>query len=292
MASYIINEWQTFNFSYPSAALNLTILNSPPSIGFYNNFDGTYTFQVDVAGAAGITNFTVLDNTLTPIDTITLTIIAKEPDKIVNLCLADLNSFTALPAPPSGIWNLSNIYYPSFVQFLPFGNGIVAISIAGITGEFNFLFQTTTNPLTETYLIRVIIEPCFPSYEFCSPNRVPIIWLNRTGGWSSYCFKGKKTYGVTIGNSRQFVNTQRTIQHYSRTQVYDTLGVLSGEIPVSHSNYVKSLKYAVQAYIISTIGYIPILIEEKDFTLYTDGDGLMTYNVILKYATEIKIQSQ
>lgn len=292
MAAYTINQYQAYTFSYVSATPGLHIQNVPDNIGFTNNFDGTYDFEVDVAGSPGVTIYNVLDALDVLVDTITLTINAVVPNETHNLCLSDINNIYPLPAPPSGSWVYTDDYYPSFIILLPFGFGALAVSIAGKVGEFNFLFQTTTDPLNEVYLIRIVIASCLPEYNFCSPYRVPILWLNPAGGWSTYCFKGKKTYGVTIGQSRQFKTPQKVIKHYSRTDIYDTIGVLSGEIPVSHAGFLKSLKYAIQAYIISNMGYIPILIEEKDFVLYEEGNGLMIYNLDLKVATEINVQTQ
>lgn len=292
MAAYTINEFQAFTFSYVNATPGLHIQNVPDNIGLTNNFDGTYDFEVDVADVVGVTVFNVLNSLDVLVDTITLTVNAKAPDETHNLCLAAINNLYPLPVPPSGSWVYSDDYYPSFIQLLPFGNGILAVAIAGKVGTFNFMFQTTTNPLTETYLIRVVISSCLPEYNFCSPYRAPILWLNPAGGWSTYCFKGKKTFGVTIGQSRQFKTTTKTVKHYSRTDIYKTIGILSGEIPVTHAAFIESLKYSIQAYLITTSGYIPILIEEKDFDLYEEGNGLMTYNVPLKIATEINVQTQ
>jgi hypothetical protein len=292
MASFTINQFQSFTFSYVNATAGLYILNVPDNIGLTNLFNGTYAFQVDVAGAAGITNFAVMNSLNVQVDTITLTVIAKVPDEIHNLCLAEINNLFPLPAPPSGAWVFSGSYYPDYIQLIPFGFGIVAVSIAGQVTTLNLMFQTTTNPLSETYLIQIVIASCLPEYNFCSPYRIPVVWLNPAGGWSTYCFKGKKTFGVTIGDSRQFKTTQKIEKHYSRSEIYDIIGVLSGEIPVSHAGFLKSLKYSIQAYVISTVGYLPMLLDEKDFVLYEEGNGLMTYNLNLKLATEINIQTQ
>lgn len=292
MASFTINQFQSFTFSYVNSTPDLYIDNVPDNIGLTNNFDGTYSFQVDIAETAGITNFAVMDAFNIQIDTITLTVIAKTPDEVHNLCLGQINQLFPLPAPPSGSWVFSASSYPDYIILIPLGFGIVAVSIAGQVTTLNLLFQTTTDPLNETYLIQIVIEPCLSDYTLCTPYKAPIVWLNPAGGWSSYCFKGRKTFGVTIGQSRQFKTSQKVVKHYSRTDIYDTIGVLSGEIPVSHASFIKSLKYSIQAYLITTIGYIPILIDEKDFVLYEEGNGLMTYNLNLKLATEINIQTQ
>lgn len=291
MVLYTINQYQTFDFSYVSGTAGLHIDTLPDNIGFYNNFDGTYTFGVDVAGAPSVIVYDVLNALDVVVDQIQLTIAAKAVDETHALCLSQINQLFPLPAPPSGSWVISNTYYPDFIILLPFGNGIVAVSIAGKTGDIYLMFQTTTNPLTETYLMKIEIQPCLPSYNFCTPYRVPIIWKNPAGGWSSYCFKGKKTFGVSIGNSKQYKNSNRVQRHYSRSDIYDTWSVLSGELPVGHAAFLKSLKYSIQAYILTTIGYLPILIDEKEFILYEEGNGLMTYDVPLKLSTEIPIQT-
>jgi hypothetical protein len=292
MASFTINESQSFTFSYVNATAGLYIQNVPDNIGLTNNFDGTYSFQVDVAVEIGITNFAVMNALNVQVDTITLTVIKKVPDEVHELCLAEINQLFPLPAPPSGTWVFSGSFYPDYISLLPFGNGIIAVSIAGQVTTLNLMFQTTTNPLSETYLVQIVISSCLTEYNFCSPYRIPVLWLNPAGGWSSYCFKGRKTFGVTIGDSRQFKTTNRIEKHYSRSRIYDTIGVLSGEIPVSHAAFLKSLKYSIQAYVISTVGYLPMLLDEKDFVLYEEGNGLMTYNLNLKLATEINIQTQ
>jgi hypothetical protein len=291
MASYVINQYQAFEFLYPSAAVGLYIANLPAGIGFYNNFDGTYTFEVDPQTVVGVTNYTVLDALNAPIDTITLTVVIKLPDETHTLCLSDINNLYPLPVPPSGIWNYTDDYINEMFQLLPFGNGVLAVLIAGRTGTFNMLFQTTTNPLAETYLIEINIESCLEEYLFCSPYKLPVLWLNRAGGYSSYCFKGKKTFGYDIGKRLQYKTTERVKKNYYIGDVYQTVFALSGEIPKSHIEFIKGLKYSIQAWIFTPQGYLPITFDENNFTYYTEGDGFAKYNIEVSISTEVIIQT-
>ena len=281
-----INQYQARNYNYPNVTLGLSIVPFQDNVNLiYNGVD--YTFEVDVITTVGVYVFTVLDALLVPIDTITVTVVAVAPSITYNKCIADSIPLTALPPAPVGVWQLSGNYYPEWL-ILAFG---YAVPVVPVVGTFYVLFQDSIDP-TQVYLIEFIFDSCLEEYDFCTPYDINIVWLNRAGGWSSYCFKGKKTYQVQIGNKSTFKDANGLLKYYKVEDVFDAIAVLSGEIPVSHSPFIKGLKYSIQAFIKWTGGFIPILIEDKDFDLYTDGDGLMRYDIQVKYSSEKLIQSQ
>lgn len=287
MAVFTINQYQARTYIYPNVTLGLTITPFQDNVNLiYNGVD--YDFEVDVITTAGVYIFTVLDALLVPIDTINLAVTAVAPSITYNKCISESIPPTALPPAPVGVWQLSGNYYPEWL-FLAFAG--YAVSTVPVVGTFYVLFQDSIDP-TRVYLIEFIFDSCLEEYDFCTPNDITIVWLNRAGGWSSYCFKGKKTYQVQIGNKSTFKDANGLVKYYKVSEVFDAIAVLSGEIPVSHSPFIKGLKYSVQAFIKWTGGFIPILIEDKDFDLYTDGDGLMRYDIQVKYSSEKLIQTQ
>lgn len=287
MTAYTINQYQARNYNYPDVTLGLYITPFQDNVNLiYNGVD--YTFEVDVIVTAGVYNFDVYDSLNVLIDTIVLTVTAVIPSITYNKCLAESIPPTALPPAPVGVWELSGNYYPEWL-FLAFSG--YAVATVPVVGTFYVLFQDNIDP-TQVYLIQFIFDSCLDEYDFCTPQDINIVWLNRAGGWSSYCFKGKKTYQVQIGNKSTFKDANGLLKYYKVEDVFDAIAVLSGEIPVSHSPFIKGLKYSIQAFIKWTGGFIPILIEDKDFDLYTDGDGLMRYNIQVKYSSEKLIQTQ
>lgn len=290
MTNYTVNKYQSFVFNYPYTGVLLHINGLPPNVSFYL-LGGSYKFEVDVITTVGVFNYNVLNSANVVVDTIQLTVNNVNPSQSFNLCLGDINKIFSLPAPPSGSWVYSDNYYPSFINISPFGFGLVTVGIASKIGEFNLLFQSTASPLTQVHLIRITVKSCLVERCKCTGLNECVVWLNPSGGWSSYCFKGKKTYGVNINNTKNFKTSKGEVRHYSRTDIYDSLLVLSGEIPVSDAPNVKTLKYAIQAYLLRVNGYVPIIIEEKDFELFTDKDGLMRYNIDCYLSNEIVIQT-
>lgn len=281
-----INQYQARTYNYPNVTLGLTITPFQDNVNLiYNGVD--YDFEVDVITTAGVYVFTVLDALLVPVDTITLTVTAVAPSITYNKCISESIPLTALPPAPVGVWQLSGNYYPEWL-ILAFG---YAVPTVPVIGTFYVLFQDSIDP-TQVYLIEFIFDSCLEEYDFCTPYDINIVWLNRAGGWSSYCFKGKKTYQVQIGNKATFKDANGLLKYYKVEDVFDAIAVLSGEIPVSHSPFIKGLKYSIQAFIKWTSGFIPILIEDKDFDWYADGDGLMIYNIQVKYSSEKLIQTQ
>lgn len=286
MAVFTINQYQARTYIYPNVTLGLTITPFQDNVNLlYNGVD--YDFEVDVITTAGVYVFTVLDSLLVPIDTITLTVDPVAPSIVYNKCISESIPFTALPPAPVGVWQLSGNYYPEWL-ILAFGYAVITVPVVG---TFYVLFQDSIDP-TQVYLIKFVFDSCLEEYDFCTPNDITIVWLNRAGGWSSYCFKGRKTYQVQIGNKSTFKDANGLLKYYKVEDVFDAIAVLSGEIPISHSPFIKGLKYSIQAFIKWTGGFIPILIEDQSFDLYTDGDGVMRYDIQVKYSSEKLIQTQ
>lgn len=289
MATYNINQYQYHQFSYADTTAGLYINNQPANIGFTFNIGVDYTFEVDVFTNAGSYVFDVYDSLGNPYDTITLNVGGVLPNITHTLCLSDELGRQFLPSAPVGSWQLSGNYFPSWLNL-----GLGQYSITNVTnvGEFFVLFEDDTDPLNNVYLVKFVFDSCLTEYSFCSKWNANLVWLNLAGGWSSYCFKGRKTYGVEVGDKRMYKTSNRTRKYYNILDVYDTIEILSGEIPVSHAEFIKSLKYSVQVYLFRNGTFTPVIVTDASFTLYTDGDGLMKYDVAIQYAQETKIQTQ
>jgi hypothetical protein len=287
MTPYSINQYQYYQYNYPDPTVGLYLVGPDNVSLWFNGVD--YTFEVDRPETAGVFVYDVYNSLDVLIDTIQLTVAVVNPSIIHTLCLSDGLAPQSLPPPPIGSWVLSGNYYPDWL-FLAFSG--YAVATVPVVGEFYVLFETTINPLSNVYLVKFVFNSCLDEYDFCTPQDINIVWLNRAGGWSSYCFKGRKTYGVKIADKRTYKTADNLVNYFKIDGVFDSIQVLSGEIPVSHINFVKGLKYSIQAFIKWTGGFIPILIEDKDFDLYTDGDGLTTYDIKVQYSAEKLIQTQ
>lgn len=286
--TFNINQYQTYTFVYTDLTPGLYINNPIDNIGFY--FNGTdYNFEVDNISTVGSIVFDVYDSFGNPYDTITLNILGVIPSITINACLSDRVPFQSFPPAPFSNWEISGNYYPEWLT--PYLSGFAVENVSTV-GTFNILFQDSADPLNAVLLVRFVFDSCLTEYNFCSPYQINIVWLNRAGGWSSYCFKGKKTYDVKIAEKRIYKNSDNVQKYYNISGVFDAIQVLSGELPVSHVDFIKGLKYSIQAYIRNSGGFVPILIEDKDFTLRTDGDGLFYYDISVKYSSEIMIQTQ
>jgi len=289
MTTYLINQYQFADFVYSDPTNGLYINNQPDNIGFYQS-GVNYILDVDAYTTAGVYTLEVYDNTDTLYDTIEITVSPVIPDIIHTGCLGEVNQFSSmLPTPPIGAWQVTGNYTPEYLTTV--FNGYI-VPVIDRVGDYYVLFETSIQPLLNVYLVKFEFESCFPEYDFCSRYDINIVWVNPAGGWSSYCFKGKKTYGVTTKEKKIYRDTNNVQRYYKIQDTYDTIEVLSGELPMSHVDFLKSLKYSPQAYIFRNSQFIPILIEDKDFTLYQDGDGYFFYDIKIKYAQEINIQTQ
>lgn len=290
MASYTINQYQYFEFNYADLTAGLYINNQPDNIGFYQ-LGLSYVFEVDVMTEAGVYVYDIYDSLNMPYDTITLTVNAVTPSIVHTGCIGDINQFTSvLPPAPIGNWILSGNYYPEFLFLVPPSGYLVPI--IDRIGNYYVLFEDDADPLNNVYLVKFELQSCFEEYDLCTPYKINVVWLNPSGGWSSYCFRGRKTYGVNIDEKLTFKDSNKIRKYYNNRNVYNTIEVLSGEVPLTHITYLKSLKYSIQAYIKIASQFIPILIDDKTFTLYQDGESLLNYNIVISYATEIDIQTQ
>ena len=289
MATYNINQFQYHEFSYADTTAGLYINNQPDNIGFNFNVGVDYTFEVDVFDTAGTYVFDVYDSLGNPYDTITLNVGGVLPNITHTLCLSDSLDMQTLPPAPVGTWQISGSYTPSWLNV-----GLAQYFITNVTnvGEYYVLFEDDTDPLNNVYLVKFVFNSCLQEYSFCSRWNANLVWLNLAGGWSSYCFKGRKTYQVEVGDKRTFKTSSSIKKYYNILDVYEQVDILSGEIPISHADFIKSLKYAIQVYLFKNGTFIPVIVNDASFTLYTDGDGLMSYDVSIQYAQEIKIQTQ
>lgn len=286
MTSYVINQYQQYNFIYPDITLGLYITPVLDNVGLiYNGTD--YTFQVDVVNTAGVYYFNVYDSSDVLIDTIELTVQAVAVNITFTKCITESIPLQFLPPAPYGSWVLADDTVPSWL-FVAFGYAVPSVNLVG---TYYILFVDDLDPINSTYLVEFIFNSCLDTYDLCTPFDINLTWLNISGGFSSYCFKGKKTYGIDVAEKRTFKDSNNLKKYYNINGVYDTIQILSGEVPKSHLPFLKSLKYSVQVWIFKN-AWIPVIIDNGDFTLYTDGDGLGRYDIVVKYSKETLVQTQ
>lgn len=189
------------------------------------------------------------------------------------------------------------------------------ISPAGGEITFDSEAQTLTYffPETGTYYLTLVsqgditiqqayvfvVTNCY--VDACEPDDsdylLRIVWLNPTGGWSSYLFNQKKTYGVDIGGSRVFKNSDRETHYIQHDNIFDSVVQPSGLIPESHVDFLKSLKYSIAAFVYDgasgdDITYLPIFNYAKSFELKKQSNGFYKYDFEFSYSAEIITQTR
>jgi len=124
---------------------------------------------------------------------------------------------------------------------------------------------------TLLFTLEICVYPLQKADSLCPDNVANIAWVNREGGWSSYVFDGRKTYGKDIST----VNTYKRGTELKRSTVEDVYDVV--EVSVSNKAikdliFIASLRQSIQAYLYdeSTLQWsIPIFIDKDSFPVYS-----------------------
>jgi hypothetical protein len=162
-----------------------------------------------------------------------------------------------------------------------------------IVGCYSFEFSDGVDLL---FTLEICIYPLQKSNGLCPANTVNIAWVNREGGWSSYVFDGRKTYGKEIGT----VNTYKLATELKRSTVEDVYDVVEVNINNKAKRdliFISSLRQSIQAYLFddNTLQWsIPIFIDKDSFPIYSipfkqvEVSDKFTFRI----ANEVIIQSQ
>lgn len=163
-----------------------------------------------------------------------------------------------------------------------------------IVGCYEFEFSDGVTPL---FTLRICIFPIQSSTEVCeSETNFNIAWINREGGWSSYIFEGRKSYGVDIGKVTTYKKS-RELKRASVEDVYHTVEVALFNKSIQEMDFITSLRYSIQAFLWSDLTQqwsIPIILDKGGFNTYTRPFKQIELEeqFTFKYAEEVVIQSQ
>jgi hypothetical protein len=166
--------------------------------------------------------------------------------------------------------------------------------INGIVGCHEFEFSDGVTPL---FTLRICVFPTQAVNNACAGDSAfNIAWINREGGWSSYIFEGKKSYGVDMGKVKTY-KKNRELKRSSVEEVYNTAEVALANKSIQDMKFISSLRYSIQAYLWSESTQqwsIPIILDKDNFNEYStpfrqiEVEEAFTF----RYAEEVVIQTQ
>ena len=172
------------------------------------------------------------------------------------------------------------------------GNDYLVGGPNAIVGCYTYTFKDGVTTLFE---LTICIFPIQSSVGECVGG-FNIAWINREGGWSSYVFGGRKTYGKEIGNVTTF-KTGNQLRRASVENVYDSAEATISAKSIRDLQFISSLRQSVQAFLYSDLTLqwsIPIILDAKSFNVYTTPFKQIEVSDSFKfrYAEEVIIQSQ
>lgn len=166
----------------------------------------------------------------------------------------------------------------------------------GNTYRFSWTANNADGSEDEYVVELVNLAACSEIVSVKDCNETLIVWLNREGGWSQFYFTGKTTYEVQIPDGKTYINSDFVQRYFDRGKVYRGELLTTGDIPVNALDLMESLKYSLQAYKVDysnplDIKYIPILLQDGDYTKRKTGDKIFDVSVKMIYAQEVTIQT-
>ncbi len=172
------------------------------------------------------------------------------------------------------------------------GNDYLVGGPNSIVGCYTFTFK---DGVTTLFVLTICVFPVQSSIGECRGG-FNIAWVNREGGWSSYVFGGKKTYGKDVGTVKTY-KTQGELKRSSVEDVYDTAEVAVFNKSIRDLQFISSLRQSIQAYLYddnTKQWSIPIVLDRSSFPVYTTPFKQITTEdkFLFRYANEIVIQSQ
>jgi hypothetical protein len=163
-----------------------------------------------------------------------------------------------------------------------------------VVGCYEYEFSDGVTPL---FTLTLCVYPIQSSNEICvSEDALNIAWVNQQGGWSSYVFDGRTTYGKDIGQVRTY-KTGIELKRSFVGDVYDTVEVNLANKPIKDLIFISSMRQSIQAFLWSseTLQWsIPIVIDKQTFPIYTKPFKQIEQvdRFSFRYAEEVVIQSQ
>jgi len=172
------------------------------------------------------------------------------------------------------------------------GNDYLVGGPNAIVGCYTYTFKDGSTTL---FTLTICIYPIQSSIGECVGG-FNIAWINREGGWSSYVFGGKRTYGKDIADVTTF-KRGKELRRATVKNVYDTAEATIAIKSIRDLDFISSLRQSIQAYLYSDNTRqwsIPIILDRQSFTKYSTPFKAIEVNdsFKFKYAEEITIQTQ
>ncbi len=162
-----------------------------------------------------------------------------------------------------------------------------------IVGCYTYEFK---DGATVLFTLEICVYPLQKSNLLCPDNIANIAWVNREGGWSSYVFDGRKTYGKEIGDITTYKRGTE-IKRSTVENVYDVVEVSIANKSKKDLIFISSLRQSIQAYLYdpATLQWsIPIFVDKDSFPVYSlpfkqiEVEDKFTFRI----SNEIVIQTQ
>jgi hypothetical protein len=235
--------------------------------------------------------------------------------KVYNVCDSDsavfqyfddnVKTFTVLSV--NGLWTAPNTYSSTPSWFTSYNDGFgnysswLFVPSAVPTGSFPISYSGTDG---NEYLIVINKTATCSDYSFANKccDSTNIVWVNTLGGYENYIFGGvRKVLELNEGDSDTFKTQDLTLKNSQLQNIYDTVIVNTGNIPLSHLTKLKSLRNSIQAwhyneslpsYYEWASRFTPIILDREGMILSDTKEKIIERSVRFRIAKEINIQSQ
>lgn len=182
----------------------------------------------------------------------------------------------------------------SFTAPLELGTFQVDFQCAFSTPLGSVLIDYNIIIVVSAQIIAIPVEVCCVEKKQCN-----IAWLPREGGWVNWIFTGIRTVKVKMKRANTFKQLDEcgdlALKYSERPDIYDALICTSGDITLTQTEYLDSLKESIQAFAYNDDNGrfdIPVLVDSKSYTKYKTKDKFFEVKVSFIFATEIKVQTQ
>ncbi len=235
--------------------------------------------------------------------------------KVYNVCDSDsavfqyfddnVKNFTVLSV--NGLWTAPNTYSATPDWFTSYNDGFgnysswLFVPSVVPTGTFPISFSGTDG---NEYLIVITKTATCADYSFANKccDSTNIVWVNTLGGYENYIFGGiRKVLEINEGDSDTFKTQDLTLKNSQLKNVYDTVVVNTGKVPLSHLEKLKSLRNSIQAWYYNenlpayyewSSRFTPIILDREGMILSDTKEKIIERSVRFRIAKEINIQSQ
>lgn len=211
------------------------------------------------------------------------------PDKV-----EEWDGVSAFKFPSAPAWFLKqqlaplfpDLWYPNFTVSPP----------QGTTGTYSFAVEKYSFPAgvllqTGTITINVLPWGVAPwNANLCEGS--VMAWLNPIGGWETYTFTGNRQPFQDDGTARTFINSDGQKRYTSRDEVHQGVIASVGNLNAIHSRQISDLFKTIQAFISTSTGWKPIIIEPTTFRQVASNEPWRSYEFEYRLAEEDVIQTQ